>query len=466
MPEARFETIPIFNLYEPTHAGLKPTTKNSLLNYQRKQGDYQQDSFNHFPIILNADGSPWNEANFYLLDKLCGFKRVSSKTLEAKAVDLVMFRRWIDSEEIDYLHFPKRIMARPTYRFCAFLHSLLGRAEIGFSTAKRRMSTVQQYYRWLKNKHNVEFEYPLWREKEVFVNVKDQRGFGFHKLVKSTDISFKQATSEDGFEQVINDGGKLRPLEKQEQYRLVSALKKISNTEMTLAFLLALTTGARMQTIFTFRVGHFEKTVPTDLDYVRITAGHGTTIDTKYGKRIVLLIPVWLYQRIHLYIRSERATKRRNICSHVYENDSLQYLFLTKSGKPYYLAESDPFVSLYRHPPRGISVNAFINQQLKPVLNDSEKPIKFRFHDLRATFGLNLLEDHITQLSSNESDGHNSSHTNSLWPALLSVQKRLGHSSITTTERYLSYRNNYQLALSVQSEFENHLREIVNSHGD
>lgn len=56
--------------------------------------------------------------------------------------------------------------------------------------------------------------------------------------------------SNDDYSEYIDDSGKLRPLPKDEQVALIQALKAIGNTEMTLAFFLALATGARLHTAF------------------------------------------------------------------------------------------------------------------------------------------------------------------------------------------------------------------------
>ena len=462
---ARFEIISSLGLFEPTVFGdgaevsdaVTRDTKEQQSYRIRKSEDFPTNSYNHFPIIINADGSPWEEANMFLLDKLKSVKRVPSKTLESNAGDLVMFKRWLDSEDIDYLRFPKRIMARPTYRFCAYLHEQINCSNIKYSTAKRRMSTVQLFYRWLKDIRGVFFENPLWREKEVFISFKDNKGFSLSKKQITTDLAFKQVKNITNYSECIQDGGNLRPLSKEEQYALIEALKSIGNTEMTLSFMLALTTGARMQTVFTLRRRHFEQAINNSTNTVRINTGNGTYVDTKYGKNTVIHVPVWLYRRVGIYLQSQRAVKREQLSPHIYESDDLQYAFLTKSGKPFYMANSDPFVSVYRHPPRGISVNAFIKQQLYPAMEKQGHLFQFRFHDLRATFGMNLLEDNLGQHTSSL-DGMN---TNNLWSVLMLIQKRLGHSSITTTERYLNYRKQIEFAVTTQTDFENYLISMV-----
>jgi len=473
MPKAKFEVITHLKLFEPTsHVIDGDVISNTCLKtkepfkYQIQQDDdFSLDHYNHFPMILNLDGSLWEQANLFLLDSLKSLKRVSPKTLESKSVDLVMFRRWLDTEEVDYLVVPKRIMARPTYRFCAYLHELIRNGQIKSSTAKRRMGTVQTFYRWLKSCGGVSFEYPLWREKEIFISFKDHKGFSQSKKQISTDLSFKQINNNSDFGEYIQDGGKLRPLSTDEQYQLVEALRNIANSEMTLSFMLALTTGARLQTVFTLRYCHFEAKIPDSLENVRINTGNGTLIDTKYGKNIVLHIPAWLYRRIQLYLGSSRAMTRKKISKLVYEFDNHQYAFLTKSGRSYYMANTDPFLSLYRHPPRGISVNAFIRQQLLPELISQGHIFSIRFHDLRATFGMNLLEDKIKSTSHNSIMGRELLSGDTLWSALMTVQKRLGHSSITTTERYLTFRKDFSIALTVQSEFEKHLMQVDDNYG-
>ena len=318
------------------------------------------------------------------------------------------------------------------------------------------------FYRWLKNAHGVQFEFPLWREKEVFISFKDDRGFAQSKKQVSTDVTFRQAKQNHDYGDAILDGGSLRPLPQEEQYAVIDALTKIGNTEMTLSFMIALTTGARLQSVFTLRQHHFLHSAPDSARDIRINSGYGTGIDTKNSKNTVLHIPVWLYRRVRIYAKSERAARRFDLSPHVYGSDSEQYIFLTRTGKPYYMASADPFLSLYRHPPRGISVNAFIRQQLIPELKASGHDFTFRFHDLRATFGMNLLENAIgTNKDARDDDVGQSSDT--LWTALMNVQRRMGHSSITTTERYLNYRKHYTVALSVQSEFEKHLMDIAAS---
>jgi hypothetical protein len=291
----------------------------------------------------------------------------------------------------------------PTYLFCAFLHDAINNGTMGRGTAKRRMGVIQNFYRWLIQ-DGVKFENPLWQEQDAFISFKDSRGFIGSKKVKSTDLagSIKINKQHNDYSEHIEDGGKLRPLSKAEQTMLIKALKAIGNPEMMLSFLFSLTTSARLQTVFTLRRCHFESIYPKNQSVIPLQAGTGTLVDTKYNKTMVLLIPYWLYQRIHIYMRSARALRRFRHSDYVYGPENHQYVFLTHAGLPYYITSQDPFIEQFKIPPKGNAVTQFIRQQLQPELKRLDHTFKIRFHDLRATFGMNLLTEKLTQLPEKE----------------------------------------------------------------
>ena len=425
---------------------------------ERLQSHFRDNCY-HYPVVLDPDGSPWQEANRYLLSRLADISPISHRTLESIAGDLAHFRQWQLDDDIDFLNVPGRPRARPTYRYCAFLHDLVGFRTIKASTAKRRMSTVQNFYRWLEH-DGVRFPHPLWVESDTRLSFKDAKGLQHQKQVKSTDLtrSFRISRQSHDFSEYLEDGGKLRPLPKDEQIALVEALKRIGNTEMTLAFLLALTTGARLQTVFTLRSKHVASPPRNGTVSKRIKVGHGTLVNTKYGKQMTLLVPVWLYTRLQIYSQSPRRLQRVAKSQHTYPEVDEQYLFLTRAGQPYYMATSDPFAFLYRSPPRGNAVTQFIHQQLMPNLNQHGHDFTFRFHDLRASFGMNLVESLFDQHSERHATDEQRPE---FFQALMYVRERMGHSQLSTTEGYLNYRKKFKIASHLQSEFESFLERII-----
>jgi integrase len=467
----RVEILKKLNLFTPSTVGLLCDDELTISihgkghNYYKYEDDsFFLTNFHHYPVIIDDDGTQWVEANRYLLNRLKCFNTVSHRTLESIAYDLANFRKWQVDEEVDFLRITPRPRARPTYRYVAYLHGEVRLGKIKASTAKRRVSTMQGLYRWLADDVGG-FLHDLWEENEVSVRFKSDYGSSHTKSITSTDLtrSFKVSRSSDDYGDYINDGGKLRPLPQEEQISVLKALQAIGNTEMTLSFLLALTTGARLQTVFTLREQNFDQDENRNTNFYRINVGGRTLVDTKYDKEIVLHIPKWLYLRVKIYLNSNRYNHRTSISKAKTEDNSQQYVFLTRTGQPYYMAKSDSSKFSYNSPPRGNAITQFIRQQLKPKLIEMGCDFEIRFHDLRASFGMNLLESRLGSLENREA---------SLTPnkpdfltVLTYIQARMGHSQVRTTEAYLNYREKHEVAIHVQSEFESYLEELITNEG-
>lgn len=465
---ARLEIVRRLELYEPTTLLEESQSeiiikKNGInLQYGASLSDsFYSEHFNHFPILVDADGSPWKEANRYLLSKLTGVLQAKHRTLESIASDLCNFRDWLTAEEIDFLIIAERTRARPTYRYCEFLHNQIKRGNIKTRTAKRRMNSIQNFYRWLAE-DGYQFSHALWLENEAVMKYKNSYGFMKNKHIRLTDLSqsFKVSRSTDDYGEYIDDGGKLRPLNEQEQTLLIQALKNIGNIEMLLAFLLSLTTGARLQTVFTTRKENFSTPPNETSPSLRLKIGSGTLINTKYQKQMVLVIPKWLHKKLYIYLKSKRYISRATRSNHVYEDEGKQYAFLTKAGQPYYMAQNDEFAQLYRNPPRGNAVTQFIRQQLMPEITRLGDKFTLRFHDLRATFGMNLLQQ---QLQKYKLGGSAIENQPEFFRLLMYVKERMGHSHLKTTEAYLNYRQKYKLAINVQAEYEAYIESLTNT---
>jgi len=447
--QAKVEVIRKLDIYKPYGEYFAETHDDFLTHHSY-----------HFPIVLLKDGSPWPDGNRYLQHKTKGIMPAKHRTLDSIARDLIDFRRWLDIEDINYLQFPKRVMARPTYRFCGHLHDEIRSKKISINTAKKKMSSIQGFYRWLKLEGH-SFASPYWRENDAFILFKNQHGFNRSKNITTTDLcsSFRNSKNTNNYSEHIADGGKLRPLPKEQQEAIVKALKTIGNTEMTLSFLIALSTGARLQTVFTLRLENFEIPLPPNTPYRTIKAGSGTLVNTKFSKPITILIPTWLYRKVQIYLKSKRHIKRLNKSPHIYTKENEQYAFLTRNGLPYYMADNDPFEFLYRTPARGNGVTQFIRQQLQPTLKQLSYKFEFRFHDLRATFGINLLEQKIKEENLTLTNDRNSP---VFFRVLMYIKERMGHSSINTTMLYLNYKENFKIATQIQTKFELYLEQLLN----
>jgi integrase len=408
-----------------------------------------------FPMVLCGDGAPWPEANLWLLSKVGNNAVVNMKNAAGNADDLAAYRRFIEESGVDWLSFPTHKLQRPTYRYNAHLKSLAANNEIGLLTAKRRMATVIRFYRWLIEEEALAPDSAPWKESDRYISFKDTHGFAAGKTVTTTDITIRVPKSDDPFDGSIEDGGKLRPLRQNEQEWLLDALFASNNTEMILIHLFGLLTGARIQTILTFRVRHTQVNIndPSQTE-LRLLVGPGTDIDTKNNKRMVLHVPVWFYKMLNIYALSERAQNRR--LRAIGGDSGDQYLFLSNRGAPMYTSKEDGInqTGSIRHAKEGQLVRKFISDSIIPFIREKyDVPdFSYRFHDTRATFGMNLTDHQLALVDTKEC---------STSDALRFVKTRMCHQSFGTTERYLNYRSRMKLVRVAQDGWESKLQDMI-----
>jgi hypothetical protein len=370
------------------------------------------------------------------------------------ADDLVAFRRYLDDECVDWLVFPVNKRQRPTYRYSASIRLAVQAGELSPGVARRRVGAVVRFYRWLMTEAGFRPANAPWVESERFIALKDQKGFSSVIEVKTTDLSISGRRAEDPWDDHIQDGGRLRPLPSSEQSVLLESLAALGNTEMTLIHLFALLTGARIQTVLTVRAKHVMRE-PGEFhgDDIRLACGPGTGIDTKGGVKGVLHLPRGFYERLYIYMHSDRARKRRRLADGDDHPD--QPLFLSHRGAPLYEdhtsrspVSTGPRVR--RHVKTGQAVRQFIRDELLPIMRAllGNPRYEFSFHDLRATFGLNMV-DSMT--------ANGTKYTR----ALDQLRQLMWHVQPSTSERYLAYRDNRKLFDAVQDDWGAHLSTLV-----
>ncbi|HBO4309900.1 TPA: site-specific integrase [Pseudomonas aeruginosa] len=406
-----------------------------------------------FPILLEEDGSPWIDGNLYLLYRLKTNPEIDPDTLKSIANDLIEFRTILKSESTCYTHDSYYKSKRPTYIVKRVLKSRVDSGK-SVNSANRIISHITEFYRWLIHYERANFRHELFLEKSRLIPFEDE--YGLQKFIKSrsTDLTLKQRTQNGVRENTIDDGGKLRPLPPTEISLILKALSEIGNPEMSLAFQIALTTGARIQTVFTLRLGLIKENNVDNNESIPVVVGGGTLTDTKRDKRYTLYIPGWLHNRIREYSQHSRAVDRRNIAKNHLGHTCNQYIFLTRSGSPYYIHRRDAQIQDYEHPPKGEAVRKFISRELLPLLRLNKSNFKFSFHDLRATFGMTLIRAGLTRIELGKESKDN---------LLNYVKERMGHSSIRTTLLYLNYDFRNAISEKAQEDWEIHIKELTES---
>lgn len=418
--------------------------------------------FRSFPLVVDGTGAPWAEACLWLLDRAQA-KPLGINSLRPVAQDLAAYKTFLDELGLEWDDFSAvEKYARPTYLYRNHLHAQLNAGELKQSTASRRMSTVISFYRFLTRSPHMRFlpANDPWVEAKVGIEYRDSKGFKQVAIVTTTDVSIKATRYQDAWDETISDGGRLRPLPVSEQKALVAALKELGNIEYALMHYIALLTGAREMTVLTLRV----RDVVLPADQIsqwshKIRCGPGTGIDTKGDVADVYLsMPRMLYEQLHAYVVSERAKRRRAKTAR--GEDPSNYLFLTQQGQPYYESKEDrnavrdSTMPLRRSALSGRPLRKFIEQSVIPLVRKTHPKFKYRFHDLRATFGMNLVDYQMLQAGPENFGKHY------LW-ARDQLRKLMWHRSPLTTDKYLEYREHMHHLQLAQQGWSNHLVELI-----
>lgn len=395
--------------------------------------------FNHFPCLLQTDGSPWALGNLYLLDLVATGATASQATVEKHAIALKDFFGIMLNLGLNFLNFPLRKARRPTYAYSYHYRDIVKEFPKKGQKANAMIRKIVAFYRWLLHRGFVP-EQAMWKESTGYIRIKNKAGMSYDKKITRTDLTLKV---------IKNLGAKaLRAYDETEQKALIDTLLQIDNTEMTLGFLLAILTGARLQTVFTLQASALD-----DYDeaaYHPVVVGEQGFADSKFQKRFAILIPGWLVVALKTYLASDRYAARK--AKSFYSSNDKTYIFLAKTGSPYYAKGDDIFASDFRSQRIGKSVQAFISQQLNPALAHSGQTFKVRFHNLRASFAENVVIDNLDRLNTG----------NITWAELLNIVcERLAHASTEETENYVNSVRKKQIKAIAQTKFESYLESRI-----
>lgn len=466
--------VPEFFIYKPTTIKRSDSVLlSSQLEISKEQYyTYEDDTYEiniycHFPLLILPDDSIWQYVSRFFLYKLESLETPHSSTLNSIANSIKYFGEYCLDNEIDYLVCTRRSNS-PLRRYRRYLTDRIVKKELSPSTAKSHISNLVNFYRYLVDIENVNFDYLPWEDKEAKVMISDVGSGGYVKIVKTSDISQcikgKVSTPKklefSKYEGKIIDDGELRPLNNIEQKVLLMALKELNHPEMNLIFLIGLCTGARLQTILTLRYDNFNCDYDDSIEEVAIYAGRynkygNGLVDSKADKSITIYFPIKLYEKVQLYLKSERAAKRRAKSKYKPEKTELHYIFLSQHGNPLYISKFDENTKNYRTPPSGQAVTSFIFERLKPKLTDLNFNGSFKFHDIRATFGMNIVNFGLERI--NDTDNLKGS----IDQLFRFVKTRMCHSQLSTTQQYLDFNNNNKVVKEAKLGWEKHLKEML-----
>lgn len=408
--------------------------------------DYSVQPLKSLSLILNPDGSVWREGTLFLFQHTLDDIERDPETLLAIGRHLADFMNTLYVEEKCYLDFSGHRFERPTYIYKEKFNLPIKRGEITVATANTKIRSIIKFYEYLMQYRKFSPTNPPWKEKHVSVSYEDSLGYLRTKHVIHTDLTFPLIRS-NPMGRYIADGGRLIPLNKTEQLALMESLIELNNPEMILVFVVALITGMRIQTVLTLRTSSIVSGSADSIELIPVSAGRGTLVDTKHDKPQKILMPSWLHYKLTLYTKSARY---RNRCSsaHILSKED-PYIFLSQNGTPYYVSKLDRH--LIESSEKGSYIRHFIKKYLKPTMAKRGCHTDFSFHDLRATFGMNLLEERRELLNQGRIN---------LLQLIDYIRRRMNHSSSSVTQGYLNFREDSEMLYQADQQYHLHILEM------
>lgn len=413
-----------------------------------------------FPVILQSNGLPWDIGNSYLVGQLDKPNLSELSTLTDRATHLKFYLQYLEDTEQHYLDLPRQYSERVTQKFKLFVKNVLDTCDFSAEHLNNILSTVSHFYTnilydsLVDEKDFTNEPFTAFQKTVMFTN---NVGLNRSFQIKTNDLRIRSSRSQYAQPGMLRDGGRLRPLSVAEQQEIqLRFVNGFASIELELMIKVALETGARQQTVCTLsirciRAAFDELEVNPSQQVVTINAGHRFDADTKGGRLNRLIFQRQLISELIVYIDSERAERRRLNKNNFYSDSDDNYVFLTRDGNPYYTAQREvvhrqapskkwnisapPMV-----PKSGQSLRTELTRFIQRIQNSNPDFKDFRFHDLRATMGMNLVRLLRHQkLPESRIFDH--------------VRQRLNHRDLKVTEAYLNFDSELSEFNEIQEAF-------------
>lgn len=322
------------------------------------------------PTIFWNDGEAWHEANHFSIEKVMSKQGRPTKTALSLIKHLAAYASWLESEELDWKHFPVRREERSLVKFRGYLIDQRDRTRtLSPGTVTARMAAVIQFYRHVQAYGLIQKSSPLWKDRMAVIRYHDVTGFERTMMRVASDLAIPNRRR-DGPR--LEDG--LTPLRTEDAASLLHFAKERCTPELHLMLSLGVLAGARYDTIASLGVKDIERAYPDTQtpDTYRIRVGPGTSVRTKFDVQGELMVPRFLIEDLKAYAMSMQRLKRQDLASPA--NRGL--LFLTSHGNPYASSSFSRLMTEFRR---------------DAVAAGLRFMAKFKFHETRATFGTWLM---------------------------------------------------------------------------
>ncbi|ANQ17719.1 tyrosine-type recombinase/integrase [Vibrio natriegens] len=393
-------------------------------------------------IIIAPDGTIVYPQSLYLVSKLRGEEAVKDTGSIAKG--LLAFTRYLDSTHysqvdedgneispkyITYKTLSKYEEEGAPWRFATFLLANCNNIEgangdeaFSLSTARSYMSAVIGFYKWMQkygyiknDDQNVVTHYTTGTVHQEL----DQ-----HDMLAHTKSNYNRTYETSNimkrFPKKENTPAhkKLKPIHPEHKALFnehVNSLPKATS----LIFRLCVEAGLRVDEAIHFPAHDIGKADYSDLDAVPIKITR-----TKFSKPRTVEIPIELYEELEIYKESNARLTNLNKRNEFIQSgeilDTVDYLFISNKGTPY----------------SGNTLETHFSN-LRKQIREVDSSWYYRIHDLRSTFATHWLWQESKKRSVNY---------DFLMEELATL---MGHTSTSTTEKYIKFMNKFDEQLRV-----------------
>ncbi|QLE07761.1 site-specific integrase [Pseudoalteromonas shioyasakiensis] len=361
-------------------------------------------SIKSFPHIFFSNGEPWREANRYAFYRYHDLQK-DLKTINREMTHLVRYADWLENTGVHWLHFPKKKRERCLFRYKGYLLELRNSGLLAPSTTSQNMNSVIAFYRWA-SVHGYASERPSLFDDEIkVISFFDKVGFKRTMGVLSSELSIPNRMRTGNH---LEDG--LTPISQVNTEILMNHLSEHRNYELYLMAKVALQTGCRHETVTTLNLDALKSAYPDQMitGTMRVKVGPGTGVKTKFDVSGEVYFSRSLIDELINYFYSAEAILRRSKA-----NEKMQRnIFLTSRGNRY---TTETFGTLIFR----------LKEEL--IKKGHSQFGRFKFHQLRATFGTMLMRELLKIQSMSNLN------------AIEIVQEALLHKDASTTWKYIKF---------------------------
>lgn len=350
--------------------------------------DHARRPIRGLPHIFWANGSTWMEANLWAHSRATS-GLTDIKTVRSNLGHLHKYAQWLESEQLDWRHFPMLERDRVLIRWRK--HLIEQRDRLGLlapSTASHRMNATIAFYRFAQERGFIGGDAPLWWERKVVRRNSDS--VGFEQTLRSTSLTIPNR-ARHGLK--LENG--LSPLTREQRQELLAFTGRPGNVsrELDLMLKLGFFSGARIETIADLKRDTILDATPAPntpgLFFLSVGPGHRPHVATKFDVTGQLAVPDALLEDLRDHLVDVRRLKREALAA----PEDKDLVFLTRYGRRYVDPDSGSGSAVGR---------AMVDLRRKATQAGLAFAKHFHFHMTRDTFGTSLTSLLLSQEGATE----------------------------------------------------------------